>query len=238
MDSRSIALSSAAVWMYGSHARGDADAVSDLDVLVISEDSLDEGEVVSFAELDSPRLSISQYTWAEIRGMASYGSLFLQHIRLEGRCLKEGGSVRGQLAGMLESMSPYARVAEDVAGFRLALLDVRDSLERNGSSAFEASVLATLLRHASILGCYISGLASFGRIEPVRRIVRAWNLAPEIADRFPDLYGFRIRADQHRELPESPPRPALGLWCEHIEEVICRLEEHARDYKGRMSTPR
>ena len=123
MDSRPIALSSAAVWMYGSHARGDADAESDLDVLVISEDSLGEGEVASFAELDSPRLSISQYSWDEIRGMASYGSLFLQHIRIEGKCVKEGESVRGQLARILEFMPPYARVFEDVAGFRLALLD-------------------------------------------------------------------------------------------------------------------
>ena len=236
MDSRSIAISSAALWMYGSHARGDADAESDLDLLVISEDGLDEGEVVSFAGLDSPRLSMSQYSWAEIRGMASYGSLFLQHIRLEGKCVKEGESVRGQLTGILESMPPYTRVVADVAGFRLALLDAKDSLEGNGSAAFEASVLATLLRHASILGCYISGFPSFGRIEPVRRIVRAWNLAPEIADRFPDLYSFRIREDQHRELLDSPSRAALDLWCEHIERVICRLEEDARDCKRRMST--
>src|SRR5215510_14420602 len=95
-----------AIWLYGSHARGDVDANSDRDVLVVGSASRDE--VLELGDLN-PNPSVSQYEWSEIEGMAEYGSLFLHHLRLEGRRVFEGPFSSGKLAHLLDNLRPYAR---------------------------------------------------------------------------------------------------------------------------------
>jgi hypothetical protein len=225
---------SVAIWMYGSHARGDPDSDSDLDVLVVSTERIDTARVALWTGLESS-LSTSQYSWPEIQGMAAYGSLFLHHIRLEGRRLVEGRLVEGRLQHILASLPDYKRAPLDLAAFQLTLNDVRESLRAGGSAAFEASILATVLRHASILGCYVSGFPSFGRIEPIRRVVDAWHLDHHIAEEFPKLYRYRIRADRNLDFPDDLGRAELAIWCDYIDRVLCKLEEQVRDYHTRMS---
>src|SRR5438552_4163356 len=93
------------LWLYGSYARRDSDSWSDVDLLLVSNSELvEEGlgveETLRRADLnlaeipelntwvtEPSKLSISRYTWNEIEEMASYGSLFLHHLRLEGESL-------------------------------------------------------------------------------------------------------------------------------------------------------
>ena len=114
------------------------------------------------AGICSANVSISRYSWDEIRGMARYGSLFLHHIRLEGRPLYEAESCRGRLHATVAELGEYTLARRDIRGFKVVLADIAESLESGGSRVFELSVLATVIRHASILGCWLIGALCSG----------------------------------------------------------------------------
>ena len=66
------------LWLYGSRARGDADTLSDTDILAIASWRANvEGTV---KRLNLRRVNVSSYTWDEIEAMRDYGSLFLHHL--------------------------------------------------------------------------------------------------------------------------------------------------------------
>jgi hypothetical protein len=134
------------VWLYGSTARGDRDAGSDIDILVAGDADVD----LSTLALDVPgELSVSQYSWEELQHMAGYGSLFLHHVRLEGKPLVE--SEERHMTKLLCALKPYGRASQELDCFSQVLDDVEEALERDYSVAFELSVIATAARHAAIL---------------------------------------------------------------------------------------
>jgi hypothetical protein len=70
------------------------------------------------------------------------------------------------MAKLLRNLPPFSRAAEDLAGFRVALAEGVASLENGGWVDFECEVIATVARHAAILGAYCAGQPEFGRERP------------------------------------------------------------------------
>jgi predicted nucleotidyltransferase len=87
------------IWLYGSQARGDTDTLSDVDVLVAGEV---DAEALGQLPYSQPQLSVVRYDWDELELMASYGSLFLHHVRLEGR--PQYADKNSRLATLLETL--------------------------------------------------------------------------------------------------------------------------------------
>lgn len=211
------------VWEYGSVARGDADRLSDFDVLVVGPETGELGTVMSAAGLGFDRASISRYSWDEIVGMAGYGSLFLHHVRLEGRPLYENDACRGRLRTVLDELGEYTLARRDVQGFKTVLGDVAESLRYGGAKAFELSVLGTVIRHGAILGCWLLGNPTFGRLAPVESFAAAAGLAVNMAD-FERLYMYRLYCDGR--LQRSTLRPvAAEVWLHRAQRLVEGLED-------------
>ena len=222
-------LPECAVWLYGSHSRGDADAESDIDLFVASDEDIPPEAInVGAFRLRSPG-SVSRYSWSEVEGMAAYGSLFLHHIRLEGCPLYEASSQEGRLGGILSRMSGYRLAERDLRGFRAVLEDVARSLGSGGAEIFELSVLGTVLRHASILGCWLLGRPSFGRTTPVDRFVTYTGLPSSISRGFREFYRFRLFVEGRLQKGMLPRQPASAVWLSRAREVVDCMEAVKND---------
>ena len=80
-------------------------------------------------------------------------------------------------------------LSRQCGSIRRVVQDVSEALtHQDVSIAYELSVLGTLIRHASILGCFLLGSPCLGRYEPVERVTNAWRLSSEISEGFPLLF--------------------------------------------------
>jgi hypothetical protein len=224
------------LWFYGSGARGDVDGISDFDLLLVADNKSDPREFPQESRDLLAIGSVSRYDWNEIEGMAKYGSLFLHHIHLEGRCLGSSNTRALSLRTILNQLPPYQRVKSDFRAFHTTVDDVRQSLEGGGSLIFELSVLATVVRHAAILGCYVSGHPTFGRLRAVEMVVDLWQLDPWIKSSFAELYAYRLFAD--RRLPRVPKYLSdedAVYWLLAADSILEKLGEYANGYDRALS---
>lgn len=217
-----------AIWLYGSHARGDSDQLSDVDVLVVSNEAVDSTLIPTELRVRN-QLAIARYSWGEIEGMARYGSLFLQHLRLEGRTVLEGPRAKDRLRDVLGTLAGYTKAKQDLAAFRAVLTDVRESVVSIDCFTFELATVATVFRHACILGCSLAGSPCFSRIGPIARLVGAWSLAPNWLEEFPVLYAYRMYAEGRSLRPEPAPRRMIERWCSRADRLLHEIRYRNED---------
>jgi hypothetical protein len=214
----------AAVWLYGSHARGDSDSKSDVDILVVADMESWKAQISRHVGCFG-KASVSRYSWAELQSMANQGSLFLQHLRMEGISLFESPESRGALARLLNGMSNYKHARRDVMAFDVVLKDVNEELLAGSPIEYELSVLGTVLRHASILGCHLINKPCFGRIEPVQIFSNALGLPAAIGREFPLLYEFRLASERQHRGNSTPNRGFARKWLARTQAVVDQVGE-------------
>ena len=217
-----------AVWLYGSHARGVVDSCSDLDILVATDALTAVEEIQGNVPLKLNNASLTVYSWNEIKLMAEYGSLFLQHLKLEAVPLYESPSHRGVLRALLGKMASYKHAPRDISGFRVVLEDVTEALGSGGQREYELSVLATIIRHSSILGCWLLSQPSFGRLEPVSSFVASRSIESVVGSEFPSLYGYRLYADG-RIGRDCLQQISEDQWLKRARDVVESVEELTRE---------
>lgn len=152
-----------AIWLYGSYSRGDSDAWSDIDVLVVGSPLPSEEMAQLVPSLNAGPLHVSCYSWSEFEAMVRYGSLFLHHVSAEGKALRHDGDAEARMKDLLSGLPAYGLAPRDLTAFRTTVRDVKDGLSRGLPPSFELAVLGGVARHASVLACYLAGHPCFGR---------------------------------------------------------------------------
>jgi hypothetical protein len=213
-----------ALLLYGSRARAEADCLSDTDVLLLG----------SMPDESDPLLPepTSNYSWEQFWGMQSYGNLFLHHLRLEATLIGGDGSGRAEVRRALDSLPSYRRADRDISSFATALQDVDEALGQDEFLAtFELASIATVVRHASILGCYVLGSPTFGRYKAVETFANARGIEC-LRDplQFRLLYDYRLNYE--RGFPAVKPvdrddvRSWLGVGRQTVKELANVVSSH------------
>ena len=210
-----------AVWLYGSVSRGDAHTSSDVDILVVGGGDLPREVSERYC---GRRLSLSRYSWDELMSMASYGSLFLHHMKAEARPLFESPGAAGRLRNLLGGLPRYQRVRRDLRAFGQSLLDISAELPDPPDLRFELATLAALIRRIGILGSYLLGRPRFDRIGPVAEVVDAWGLPSRLSQEFGELYQHRLLADGAPGISTTPHASVLALWIGRASLMLSALE--------------
>jgi hypothetical protein len=220
-----------AVLLYGSHARGDADAISDVDVIVVAPR---QSEAVDISPLLPQSckgiLHVSNYTWTEMEAMSLYGSLFLHHIATEAKGLRYEGNGRERLAELLRDLCRYRHPERDLIAFRTTISDAKKGLDLGLPPSFELAVVGGVARHASVLACYLAGTPTFGR-GSISAALRLFGMSRdqttlELAHR------FRLFEEGQCGAPCKPLRATADRACDAMFAFLDRLEALSHDYNS------
>ncbi len=140
-----------AVMLFGSCARGDQHAASDVDVLQLVERWRPSYE--------TGRLSVSVYTCARLFELARAGSLFVLHLVTEGRSIDDPENVLSRILAAYQAPADY-RGARDRLRRAASVLDVdQASFERNPDGFLRVAL--HILRTALYLRCIERGTPTF-----------------------------------------------------------------------------
>ncbi|MDG4835317.1 hypothetical protein O7631_02160 [Micromonospora sp. WMMD967] len=164
---------------------------------------------------------MSQYKWEEFRAMHANGSPFIAHLNLEGKVIGGNGTGIDRYQQLLRRIPPYRRGREDVQSFELSLTDVRSAIRLQDSTPeFELAAIATTIRHAAILGCYLLGDPRFGRHTAVQHFCHRMQLPPEISEEFPELYTYRMSLARLRPWPVGASFAMSRRWVERADILV------------------
>jgi len=212
------------ILLYGSYARGDADDVSDVDVLVIGPVKPIDSEIAELLPASYRGvLHTSHYTWEEFAAMSKYGSLFLHHIATESKTIRYEGDAHRRLWDLLSDLPPYRLAKRDLSAFRVTVNDVHAGLGVGLPPCFELAVLGGVARHASVLGCYVMGRPTYGR----KSIARAADLL-HLSEVHKDLelaHRFRLYEEGQCDAPSEVSLSAVNRTVDILSIFLDRLEE-------------
>jgi|GEM_PF-6554399 len=214
-----------AIILFGSRARGDSDVFSDVDVVAFA-------NVRRATELHDihqrlqhnrrlEKTEITLYSTFTAEDMATKGSLFLWHLRLEGKVLLARDE---WLAGLMAKLAPYPRQRAllDLATLQRILDDIDNGLRVTSlTTPFEAASLYTVLRNTGIIASFVSGSPLFSRRLPVE-----W-LASQMGDAFPYsgadldfLEECRLAYNGKRSFHTMPTQAGIALLVSQAQSVL------------------
>ena len=213
------------LWLYGSKARGDDDRFSDTDVLVIGKSIKDLKHAQKLIPKDLVKVNLNFYSWKEIKNMAKYGSLFLHHLKLEGKCIYKGQFVRNDLAYLFSKLTEYKKANNDLKSFLKVIEETKQSLIINEILIFDLSVLATVIRHCSILGCWFLKNPCFNRIEPVKYLIEKLGFLQINIKEYSNLYKYKLYIEKRisKDAIENIRIP-VKKWLQNSETIVRGVE--------------
>lgn len=134
------------ICVFGSHSRGSEDHVSDKDVLICGFSRGEADDLIRAWE--EMGWSVAFYTWNRLNLMSKAGSLFLQHLKLEGDIIIDASS---RLNKVLQEYKPRKHYEKDFNSSLALFRPAERSVKSPQAAACMGDVLYTFLRNAMIL---------------------------------------------------------------------------------------
>lgn len=218
-----------AVYLFGSVGRGDADALSDLDILAIVEDGsgkVAEAEVVSKVPNQWSRLapSISWYGRRRLAEMFANGDLFAWHLFLETIRLEDKGGILSSLG----RPAPYREAYEDIRSFSDILAGIPSALaEVDRNAVYEAGLIYVCLRNIGMAASSkLANAPDFSRYS----VLRLPNFGPCPLQRSEFELTMRCRMAGRRGLEVGDPVNASWVLGVHdrVAPWLADLMEHVK----------
>lgn len=183
------------ICVFGSAARQTSDSLSDKDVLIVSDDTRRRRRLAKLWKQKG--WSVAAYSPSQITGMIRHGSLFIQHLKREGKFLTDRNYWLGQHLAEAVPKSTY-RIDQ------LRSIDLIKPVERLGSDKWEGLLAADLafvfFRNFGIYSLAEKRVYEFDYSRVIEFLASEHKLSSEESDL---LFGLRERKVAYRTRRES-----------------------------------
>lgn len=153
---RTSPKSASAEAVFGSAARGDADAMSDRDILIVDDDLAVLRNRTRVLEADG--WSVAPYTYMKLEALVRKGALFIQHLKLESNILVDQG---GRLARVLTTFRPRVDYGAEILENTLLASLAGVVPEGPRGTLFAADVLYVTVRNFGVLSLAERGIHAY-----------------------------------------------------------------------------
>ncbi|KGR91884.1 hypothetical protein CD30_02970 [Ureibacillus massiliensis 4400831 = CIP 108448 = CCUG 49529] len=205
------------VIIYGSMARNEADNNSDIDIFALVEDSLTEFEKEKVIDkicslISSKEVNVSLYTKEVFNKMSKDGSLFLWHLKKEGKYLFNKNN-----EDIFINLANFDAYQKNMELYRDLFNSVQESFDENGINSYDLSMLFFLCRNMSILTCFRIGKPNFGRYSAYETLIKYLNYEPISYLDF--IYLSKWRIDYTRGIEEELVYPTRDELIKIIKKI-------------------
>lgn len=142
--------------VFGSTARGDTDAMSDRDILIV-DDSLEVLRTRARV-LEADGWSVASYTYAKLNALARRGALFIQHLKLESSILVDQDGRLGEVLAAFRPRADYSAEIRDNA--KLASL-IAAVPEGGRGTLLAADIMYVSVRNFGVLSLAERGIHAY-----------------------------------------------------------------------------
>lgn len=151
--------------MFGSSARGESDDYSDVDVCVITRNHHSRSRLAIIKDYLSNKYSFKNadiiiYSAEQIENMYRYGSLFLWHLKLEGKTLYDDS----YFSELCDKLAKYDKHLSELNYHYELLKDVESSIENLCIvNEMDLGQLFTICRNTCMILAHFNNQFAFGR---------------------------------------------------------------------------
>lgn len=205
-----------ALILYGSKARGDSRANSDVDLIFAS-----NGEELG-APSQANGVSVHRYPKGWLEKGAAAGSLFAYHVAFEGSGLEDPQDFLGRLRGLFQRKASYTK------DIRIASLVMKMLMERDWTYNFDARRRFFWALRTVLIGASAEVGTPVFSAEPMERLSAINGLAALIQER--DTAAFAdCRALGTKVLDRYPPTDLVDLRGQSLRDHLMGEGGIARD---------
>ncbi|AIU83887.1 nucleotidyltransferase domain-containing protein [Bacillus velezensis] len=211
--------------LFGSKAREEEDQFSDVDIFLLVEDVCQKKmqDIITVVEKELPfeNIGISIYKKSIYNKMLQEGSIFLWHLKLEGKIIYKKSNIN-----LYRDLKPFKKFDDNLNIYKNIYENTKNSLKKNGVNIFDLSQLFFVCRNLCLLTCFKLDKPTFGRTSVYFKLSEYIGLLPLKVENYSFLSKCRLNYTRGTGLEfEYPDNKNLLVILKQIESLLKVCEE-------------